>query len=142
MQAVVKKPLISEKSMKLTENNFYSFEVDEKANKGAIAKFIENKFSVNVVNVRVVNMKPKLKMQKRTRKNFSIPGFKKAIVQTKKGQKIALFEAPKEEVLVTTGEGEPIVIKEKKNLLRGTKIKVEGNTRAVPTTQRKVITGK
>lgn len=140
---IVKKPLSTEKSMKLAEENFYTFVVDKNATKEIIAKFVADKFDVSVLSVRTVNIKPKTKTQRRVRKTYLTGGFKKAIVEVKKGQKIALFETPKEEVVVTTGEGEPIITKEKKDIFRRTKVRVEkGNIGGSPTTQRKVITGK
>lgn len=140
---VLKRPIITEKSMKLAESGLYTFEVDKNAAKPLIAKAVAEKFKVKVVNVKVMNVKGKVKQQKRVRKSFSASGYKKALVQVGKGEKIAIFETPKEEAVVTTAEGEPINIKEKKDILGRTKVKVErGAVGAAPTTQRKVITGK
>lgn len=147
---ILKRPIITEKSMKLTEQGQFSFLVDKNALKPQIAKAVKDKFSVDVLSVKTINIKGVRKMQRRVRGYYQTKGFKKAMVQLKKGQKIAIFETPKEEVTVTTGEGEPIIMKEKKDILRRTKVKVEkgparpagGVTGAAPTTQRKVITGK
>ena len=140
---VLLRPIVSEKSMKLAANSEYTFEVALGAVKNQIKKAVEEKFKVDVLSVAVVNIKGKQKMQKRVRKFYQISDTKKAMVKIKKGQKIAIFETPKEEVTVTTGEGEPVVVKTKKDILRRTKVKVErGVTGAAPTTQRKVITGK
>lgn len=130
--------------MKLASINLYTFVVDKNATKDMIAKFVTDKFGVNVLRVKTVNIKPKTKTQRSVRKTYQTGGFKKAVVEVKKGQKIALFETPKEEdVVVTTAEGEPIVTKEKKDIFRRTKVRVEkGNVGGSPTTQRKVITGK
>jgi hypothetical protein len=56
------------------------------------------------------------------------------LVQLKNGQTIGYFEATtpesEEEVVVTTAEGEPITtVKEKKSLLKGTKVKIEKDTK-------------
>lgn len=140
---IVKKPHTTEKSMKLANINFYTFVVDKNATKDVIAKFVADKFKVSVLSVRTVNIKPKTKMQRQVRKSYQTRGFKKAYVEVKKGEKISIFETPKEEVKVTTGEDEPIVTKEKRDIFRRTKVRVEkGNISGVPTTQRKVITGK
>ncbi len=140
---VIKRPIITEKSMKLAQSGLYAFEVDKNATKPLIAKAVSAKFNVKVLKVKVINVKSKLKQQKRVRKIYKTGGFKKALVQVKKGEKIALFEAPKEEAVVTTAEGEPIKLKEKKDILGRTKVKVERSAvGAAPTTQRKVITGK
>ncbi len=138
---VLKRPIITEKSMKLAERNLYTFEVDKDAIKPEIAKAVAEKFNVKVLNVKVINVKGQLKQQKRVRKLYKTKGFKKALVQVKKGEKIAIFETPKEEeVTVTTAEGEPIKLREKKDILGRTKVKVEKTAvGAAPTTQRKVI---
>jgi len=140
---VLKRPIITEKSMKLAQSGLYVFEVDKNATKPLIAKTVAAKFNVKVLGVKVVNVKGKLKQQRKVRKVYQTSGIKKALVQVKKGDKIAIFETPKEEAVVTTGEGEPIKLKEKKDILGRTKVKVEKTAvGAAPTTQRKVITGK
>lgn len=140
---ILKRPIITEKSMKLAEKGLYTFEVDKEATKPAIAKKIAEKFNVKVLKVKVINVKGKTKQQRRVRKSYKTGGYKKALVQVSKGEKIAIFETPKEAAMVTTAEGEPIKIKEKKDILGRTKVKVESTAvGAAPTTQRKVITGK
>lgn len=129
--------------MKLAQRGLYTFEVDKNATKNMIAKVVADKFDVKVLSVKTINIKGKVKSQRRIRKLYKTASLRKAIVQTGKGQKITIFETPKEEAVVTTAEGEPIKIKEKKSFLRGTKVKVESSAvGAAPTTQRKVITGK
>lgn len=140
---IIKRPLITEKSMKLAEKGQYTFEVDKNATKPQIAKAVADKFNVKVLGVKTINVKGETKSQRRVRKSYQTTGFKKAIVHVGKGQKIALFETPKEEAVVTTAEGEPIKLREKKDILGRTKVKVEKSAvGAAPTTQRKVITGK
>lgn len=140
---ILRRPIISEKSMKLAGNHLYTFEVERRATKDAIAKSVAEKFNVKVLSVKTVNIKGETKSQRKLRKFYQTKSYKKAIVQIGKTQKIAMFETPKEEALVTTAEGEPQILKEKKDILRRTKVKVErGATGAAPTTQRKVITGK
>lgn len=148
---ILKRPIITEKSMKLAGEHFYTFEVVKWATKDMIAKIVADKFSVKVLSVKTVNIKGKVKSQRNVRKLYKTPGFKKAIVQIGKTQKIAIFETPKDgstgspqgEAVVTTAEGEPIKLREKKDILGRTKVKVEKSAvGAAPTTQRKVITGK
>lgn len=141
---VLRRPIITEKSMRLAKGGQYSFEIDKNATKPMVAKAVADKFSVKVMAVKIINIKGQIKTQKAARLEYKMPGIKKAMVQVGKGQKIAIFETPKEEAIVTTGEGEPIKIKEKKSFLRGTKVKVEQSPPfgGAPTTQRKVITGK
>lgn len=138
---VLKKPIITEKSMKLAQNGLYTFEVAKEATKPMIAKMVAGKFNVKVLGVKVINVKGQSKSQRKVRKLYRTTGFKKALVQVGKGEKIAIFETPKEEeVTVTTAEGEPIKLREKKDILGRTRVKVEkGAVGAAPTTQRKVI---
>ncbi|MBI3485741.1 50S ribosomal protein L23 [Candidatus Daviesbacteria bacterium] len=129
---MLKRPYISEKSMILVKSNFYTFEVAKTLTKLQIAKLVKDKFKVDVVDVRVINIHGKFKNQRTKKGQFKTKGIKKALVKIKKGQKIALFEAAPEEkeVKVTTGEGEQVTsIKEKKSLLKGTKVKIEKETK-------------
>lgn len=130
MQVLIKKPYITEKTMRLAEGGLYTFIVDRVATKEMITRIVRDQFGVEVLKVKIATFKPKKKLQRTRRGYFMIPGFKKAFVQVKKGQKIALFESavvqPEDQVRVTTAEGEPVTtVKEKKSLLRGTKIKIE-----------------
>lgn len=87
---VLRKPLITEKSTSLIEDNKYTFQVDPKANKTEIKQAVENIFKVKVEKVNTMNVKGR---KKRVR---NIPGMtsdtKKAIVTLKKGDKIEIFE--------------------------------------------------
>lgn len=140
---IVRRPIITEKSMKLAQNHLYTFEVDKNATKIQIGQRVAEKFGVKVLSVKTINVKGVIKSQKKVRKLFKSSGFKKALVQIGKGQKIAIFETPKEEATVTTAENEPKIMREKKDLLGRTKVKIESSAvGAAPTTQRKVITGK
>lgn len=127
---VILRPLINEKSMGLTKIGLYTFEVAKGATKEEIAKIVADKFKVKVISVKTLNKTGKIKMQRTRRGYFKQPDFKKAVVKVKKGDKIALFEqvnAPaEEEVEVRTAEGEALTtVKEKKSLLKGTKVKIE-----------------
>lgn len=141
MDIVIEKAHITEKSMKLIKNDEYVFIVGKNSTKIEIAKAVAEKFDVKVMGVKTINVRSKTKAQKRGKGTYQTASFKKAIVKLSKGQKIGIFEATKQEVVVTSPEMEPI--KEKKSLLRGTKVKVERVDAVSPqSTQRKVITGK
>ena len=58
---IIKRPIITEKSVKLAETNKYTFEVDKTANKIEIAKAIETIFNVKVVGVNTITVLPKHK---------------------------------------------------------------------------------
>lgn len=140
---ILKRPLITEKSMMNAKAGLYTFEVDKDATKFQIASAIEDKFKVKVIAVKTINTKGQVKQQRTVRKSYQNPSVRKALVKLQKGQTLALFETPKEEAVVTTAEGESIILKEKKDMFKGTKVKIEKSQTAEKTTvQRKVITGK
>jgi large subunit ribosomal protein L23 len=87
---IVKKPVITEKSMQLMEENKYTFIVDMRANKPEIRKAIEELFKVKVRKVRTMRVKGK---PRRFRASVGrTPDVKKAIVTLAEGEKIELFE--------------------------------------------------
>ncbi len=95
MRQVLLKPLITEKMNALSETSGkYGFIVDYNSNKIQIAKAVEEKFSVKVVDVNTIKYDGKTKTQFRKSGRFTgkTARFKKAIVTLEKGQKIDLFE--------------------------------------------------
>ena len=83
-------PVVSEKSYSLIEDNKYSFKVHSKAHKTQIRQAVEELFDVTVLGVNVVTVKSKPK-----RRGFhrgTRPGWKKAIVELREGDKIDIFE--------------------------------------------------
>ena len=137
---VILRPLINEKSMVLTKNGFYTFEVGRDATKEQIGKIVSDKFKVKVVSVNTINRAGKTKNQRTKKGSFRQPHLKKAIVRVGKGDKIAIFEhaVPQEEVTVTTGEEQVAQVKEKKSLLKGTKIRIEKVAKSVDDDKRKL----
>jgi large subunit ribosomal protein L23 len=83
-------PVVSEKSYSLIEGNKYSFRVHDKAHKTQIRQAVEQLFDVHVegVNIIKVQSKPKRRGMNRGKK----PGWKKAIVQLREGERIEIFE--------------------------------------------------
>jgi len=94
MHTILKRPLLTEKMSTLQEKGHYAFEVQLGANKIEIARAVEKKFGVTVVNVRTVRSKVKAKSQLTRRGRFSgrTAAWKKAIVRLKEGDKIELFQ--------------------------------------------------
>lgn len=81
-------PHITEKSTKISHDNFYVFKINSRANKNQIKKAVETLYNVNVEKVNIINIK-------RKRKGFGRlegykQGYKKAMVKVKKGQKIEI----------------------------------------------------
>ena len=87
---VILAPVVSEKSYSLIEDNKYSFRVHPRAHKTQIRQAVEDLFDVKVVAVNVlkVQSKPKRRGWTRGRK----PGWKKAIVEVRAGDRIEIFE--------------------------------------------------
>lgn len=82
----IKRPCITEKSTMLSEKNFYTFEVDKRANKFQIKENIEKKYNVHVELVRIISV-PKKPKKRGGIKGFK-SGYKKAIVKVMKGESI------------------------------------------------------
>lgn len=93
MTGIIYRPIVTEKVSNLQEKGVYAFEVDPKANKIDIARAVQLKFKVTVINVRTMNFKGKTKTQMTRRGRFEgkTSHFKKAIITLKEGEKIDLF---------------------------------------------------
>jgi large subunit ribosomal protein L23 len=82
-------PHVTEKATGEESQSKYIFRVSPSANKTLIKNAIEKLYNKKVSNVSIVNAKRKLK--KKSGKIGYRPGYKKAIVTLKKGEKIDLF---------------------------------------------------
>lgn len=58
---VIKRPVITEKSMLAMDDKKYTFEVDTRANKTLVKQAVEAAFDVKVKNVNIVNVRAKFK---------------------------------------------------------------------------------
>jgi large subunit ribosomal protein L23 len=84
------RPVVSEKSYNQIAENRYTFRVHSDAHKTQVRQAVEELFDVKVTSVNIVQVpaKPKRRgMIKGTK-----PGWKKAIVELKAGDKIEIFE--------------------------------------------------
>ena len=86
---VLKRPVLTEKSLILQEENKYTFDVELTANKEEIKDAVEKMFNVKVEKVNVMNVRAKTKrlgkyVGKTNRR-------RKAIVKLKEGYSINLF---------------------------------------------------
>ena len=87
---IIINPIISEKSVRLKEQNKYTFKVDWNSNCSEIGKAVEDKFKTKVKKVNIIKMPGKKKsLGKYSRKTSR---WKKAIVTLKKGEKIKELE--------------------------------------------------
>ena len=87
---VLIRPVVSEKSYEQIAVNQYTFKVHQDAHKTQIRQAVEELFEVKVerVNVLMVQAKPKRRGVHRGTK----PGWKKAIVQLRRGDTIEIFQ--------------------------------------------------
>ena len=89
---VIVKPVITEKSMALMQNeNKVTLKVLPDANKTEVKLAFERIFQVKVVNVKIANVKTKL-TTRGTRYQGKISGYKKAVVTIAEGEAIDLFK--------------------------------------------------
>ncbi len=89
---LIKKAVITEKSLKDAANGVYTFEVYLHAKKLQIKKAIEKTFSVNVKTISTSIRKGKIKSVGRKRKKVKEKDIKIARVRLLKDEKIDLFE--------------------------------------------------
>jgi large subunit ribosomal protein L23 len=87
---VLIRPVVSEKSYEQIQTNQYTFRVHKDAHKTQIRQAVEELFDVKVERVNVVKVQPKPK--RRGNIKGTRPGWKKAIVQLRKGDSIEIFE--------------------------------------------------
>ena len=87
---IIKRPIITEKSEILRrEQNIYTFEVSNKANKIEVEKAVEKIFGVKVLDVNTLNVKPTTKRY--GQKLYQTKLTKKAYVKLEAGNKIEYF---------------------------------------------------
>lgn len=87
---IIIKPVVTEKSVDLMQENKYCFKVAKDANKIEIKNAIEEIFKVTVVNVNTVNVHGKMKHMGRTQGMTA--SWKKAVVTLREGDSIEVFE--------------------------------------------------
>ncbi len=87
---IVKRPVITEKTQAMMNENKYTFEVPMTANKVEIRQAVEAIFNVKVEKVNTIRVLGKTKRMGRFQGKRS--DYKKAIVKLVEGSKITLFE--------------------------------------------------
>ena len=87
---ILRRPIITEKSIMLQEQSKYTFEVALKANKIQIKQAVEMAFDVNVVAVNTTRVRGK--MRRVGRNQGMTRSWKKAVVTLQEGQRIEIFE--------------------------------------------------
>ena len=90
LRDVIKRPVITEKSMSAVAENKYTFMVDLRANKTQIKEAVEKLFKVKVEKVNTMIVPGKWRRMGKTAGKTS--DQKKAIVKLQEGNKIEIFE--------------------------------------------------
>lgn len=86
---LVKYPVLTEKSVRLIENNQYVFDVDLRLTKPQIKKLMQDLFQVNVISVNTHC--PPRKQRRLGAYLGSKPRYKRAIITLKAGESIQLL---------------------------------------------------
>ena len=89
---VIVKPVVSEKSYTLLEENVYTFEVAKSASKPEIRDAVESIFDVKVLKVNTLNRDGKRKRNRRRPTFGKRPDVKRAYITLAEGDSIELFE--------------------------------------------------
>lgn len=89
-------PKITEKSLTQASRGWYTFLVDSKIDKASIASQIAKLYSVNVVEVRTINTKGKIRRVGKKMQKIRKADWKKALVKLKQGQSISAFDVTEE----------------------------------------------
>lgn len=87
---IIRRPIVTEKTMFQAENGKYTFEVDERANKVQIRRAVEELFDVDVQKVNTMRMPGKRRRMGIFEGRTS--SWKKAIVKLSEGDHIDFFE--------------------------------------------------
>ncbi|MEI8126701.1 MAG: 50S ribosomal protein L23 [Actinomycetota bacterium] len=90
--SILIRPVVSEKTYGLMENNVYTFVVDSSATKIDVRNAVEQAFNVKVVKVNTLNRKGKSVRNRKTNVVGHRANSKRAIVTLKPGDSINLFE--------------------------------------------------
>ena len=90
---VIIRPVVSEKSFALLEENVFAFEVQTSASKPEIRDAVESIFDVTVLKVNTLNRKVKRKRNRRSPTLTKRSDVKRAYVTLIEGDSIELFEA-------------------------------------------------
>ena len=89
---IIKRPIITEKSMAATAEKKYTFEVAKDANKIEIAKAVEEIFGVKVAKVNTLNVQGKIKRTGRYPAGRTASWKKAMVTLTADSKTIEFFE--------------------------------------------------
>ncbi len=86
---VLRSPHVTEKASALAGKNDYVFKVFNRTNKKEVKAAVENVFGVDVLGVKIINVPGKKRRLGKIKGKR--PGYKKAVVRVKEGQKIEIL---------------------------------------------------
>ena len=89
---IILRPIITEKSMLVTDDKKYTFEVDVRANKTLVKQAVEEIFDVKVENVNIMNVSGKLKRMGKYA-GYTKKRRKAIVTLTDESKEIQFFEA-------------------------------------------------
>ena len=87
---VLRRPIITEKSTSLQEQNKYTFEVMRTANKQQVKQAVEKALKVKVLGVNLITVRGQTRRV--GRRQVQTPSWRKAVVTLEPGRKIEFFE--------------------------------------------------
>jgi large subunit ribosomal protein L23 len=85
---VIRRPIVTEKSMRGTTMDKYTFQVDDASSKPVIREAVERLFRVRVTKVNVIRIHGR--QRRRGQHHYREAGYRKAIVTLASGDKIDL----------------------------------------------------
>ncbi len=88
LESVIVKPRVTEKAVKMSEKNVYTFIVRRDATKYDVVDAVKALFSVTPVKVNIVNKSPRQHMSRSKGRTITDKGMKKAYVYLKEGDRI------------------------------------------------------
>lgn len=88
---VLRSPRITEKAMKMSEKNVYSFEVARSATKFDVREAVKTFYGVTPVRINIVNKTPRQFKSRSKGRVMTEHGMKKAYVYLKKGDSLSLI---------------------------------------------------
>lgn len=86
---IIIRPIVTEKSMKISDENKITFMVSKDANKVSVAQAIQEIYNIKPEKVNIVNVHPKIRRVGRY--SGKTNAYKKAIVKLPEGQSIDIF---------------------------------------------------
>ncbi len=97
MQTIIQRPVITEKTLMLARDGWYTFAIDRFTRKEDVAKEVKRLYNVTVLSVRTIAMHGKKRKTGKKAIYVSRPDWKKALVQVAKGQHIDAFDVTAKE---------------------------------------------